>query len=202
MIKYPRRQLLTASTTAKPTPTPIGRETWDTPLPDAPATAPIETDGWKTVERKAIQRKKKNAEADKTRAKENNVKPPTIKNGGWGKKPHQPMNNNTPPKRTRADIIKAGGINVQIVLGNGYLGLTTPRKMRGERQGGAAHRLGKKDGARERGAIGRGKDSPEMTPSGGNTGGKTGKNGRGREQDREEPSLVASVQAGHMDKTM
>jgi hypothetical protein len=38
-------------------------------------------------------------------------------------------------KKTWADVVKAGGINVQIVLGNGNLGLV-PQRKRGERHGG------------------------------------------------------------------
>jgi hypothetical protein len=49
----------------KPTASPASPETQDTPLPDAPTTALVDTEGWKTVEGKAIQRKKKTAEADK-----------------------------------------------------------------------------------------------------------------------------------------
>jgi hypothetical protein len=36
--------------------------------------------------------------------------------------------------------------------------------------------------------------------SGGNKGGKTGKNGQGREEEREEPGMVASVQVGYVDQ--
>jgi hypothetical protein len=162
MIKYPPRQLANASTSAKPTPSPAGPETQDTPLPDAPATAPVETDGWKTVEGKATQRQKKNEEADKKRAKETNNKPPTTKNGGRGKNSHQPRPNNTSTKKTWADVVKSGGINVQIVLGNGNLGLTTPTKTRGERRGGATRRLAQRREDGERGATGRGKEGPEM----------------------------------------
>jgi hypothetical protein len=50
----------------------------------------MQTDGWKTVEGKAIQRKKRNEEVDKKWVKEISNKPLTIKNGGWGKNPHQP----------------------------------------------------------------------------------------------------------------
>jgi hypothetical protein len=79
----------------------------------------MEMEGWKTVEGKATQRKKKNAESDKGRKLENTAKPPMTKNGGWGKNCHQPPPNNTPTKKTWADVIKAVGTNVQIVLGNG-----------------------------------------------------------------------------------
>jgi hypothetical protein len=90
MIKYPLHQLANASTSAKPAPSPASPETQDTPLPDAPTTAPVETEGWKTMEGKATQRNKKNEVADKKWAKEMNNKPPTTKNGGRGKNSHQP----------------------------------------------------------------------------------------------------------------
>jgi hypothetical protein len=189
MIKYPPRQLAIASTSANSTPSPASPETQDTPLPDAPATAPVETEGWKTVEGKAIQRKKKNEEADKKRAKEMNNKPPMTKNGGRGKNSHQPQPNTTSTKKTWADVIKSGGINVQIVLGNGNLGLTTPMKARGERRGGAARRLGRRNESGERGATEKGNNGPELNTSGGNKGGKIGKNGRGRVEEGEEPGV-------------
>jgi hypothetical protein len=109
---------------------------------------------------------------------------------------------NTPSaKKTWAEVIKSGGINVQIVLGNGNLGLTTLTMKRGERRGGAARRLMKRGENGERGATGRGKGGPEEIISGGNKGGQKGKNGRGREEDREEPGAVASEQTGLLDKT-
>jgi hypothetical protein len=161
MIKYPLCQLAIDSTSAKPTPPPGGSATQDTPLPDAPATAPVATEDWKTVEGKATQRKKRNEEEDKKRAKEISDKPLMTKNGGQGKNSHQPRPTNTSAKKTWVDVVKNGAINVQIVLGNGNLGLTTPMKKRGERRGGAARRLMKKEEDRERGAKGRGNDSPE-----------------------------------------
>jgi hypothetical protein len=153
MIKFPPRQLATASTSAKPTPSPAGPETQDTPLPDAPAAAPVETEGWKTVEGKATQRKKKTEEADKRRTGTAREKTPTMKNGGRGKNSHQPRPNTTSTKKTWADVVKSGGINVQIVLGNGNLGLTPPTKARGERRGGAARRLRRRNEPGERGAT-------------------------------------------------
>jgi hypothetical protein len=47
--------------------------------------------------------------------------------------------------------------------------------------------------------MGRGKDGPEEITSRGNKGGQMGKNGRGRVEERGEPSAAASVQAGHLD---
>jgi hypothetical protein len=58
IIKYPPRQLAIASTSTMHTPPPGGPATQDTPLPNAPTTAPVETEGWKTVHGKATQRKK------------------------------------------------------------------------------------------------------------------------------------------------
>jgi hypothetical protein len=82
MIKYSPRQLAIDSTSAKPTPPPGGPATQDTPLPDAPATAPMEMEGWMTVEGKATQRKKWNEEAEKKWAKEPSNKTLMTKNGG------------------------------------------------------------------------------------------------------------------------
>jgi hypothetical protein len=64
----------------------------------------------------------------------------------------------TSAKKTWAEVVKSGGINVQIVLWNGNLGLATPpTRKRGERRGGAARRLGRRDGVGERGEETRGK---------------------------------------------
>jgi hypothetical protein len=91
-------------------------------------------------------------------------------------------------------------INVQIVLGNGNLGLTSPTRIRGERRGRAVWRLAKREADGERGGMGRGKGGPEEITSGGNKGGQRGKHGRGREEDREEPGTAASEQTGLPDK--
>jgi hypothetical protein len=94
---------------------------------------------------------------------------------------------NTPSaKKTSAEVIKSGGINVQIVLGNGNLGLTTPIARRGERQGVAAWRLAKKQGDGERGAERRCNDGSEVIQRGGNKGGQIGKDRRGRVETRGE----------------
>jgi hypothetical protein len=131
-----------------------------------------------------------------------NDKTPTTKNHRWGKNSHQPRPNTTSGKKTWADVIRSGGINVQIVLGNGNLGLTTSTKTRGERQGGAARRLAKKEVDGEGGAMGRGKVGLEEITRGGNKGGQTGKTGRGREEERGEPGAAAPEQAGLLDKKM
>jgi hypothetical protein len=161
----------------------------------------VETEGWKTVEGKATQRKRQNEEAGKIWVKETSDKPPITKNGGRGKNLHQPRPTNTSAKKTLADVVRSGGINVQIVLGNGNLGRTTPTKKRGERQGGAARRLTKKEVDGERGAKGRGNDGPEEITHGGNKGRQMAKNGRGRVEERGEPGAAASVRTGHLDPT-
>ncbi|KAI5807244.1 hypothetical protein BZA77DRAFT_363053 [Pyronema omphalodes] len=135
---------------------------WDTPLPDAPSTAPAETDGWKTVEAKATQKKKTKAkETTSTAAIPKQT--PTTKNGGRGKNTHRPRTTTPSAKKTWAEVVKSGGINVQIVLGNGNLGLTTPPTRRGERRGGATRRLRKKEGEGERGEERRGRAGPGVS---------------------------------------
>jgi hypothetical protein len=157
--KYPPRPLAITSTEATTDPLPDSNAVQDTTLPDAPTTtALVEKDRWKTVEGKAAQKKRRNEKADNTRAMETSNKPPTTKTGGHGKNSHQPRMTNTSAKKTWAEVVKSGGINVQIVLGNGNLGVATPpMKKRGERRGGAARRLGRKEGLRERGEERRGK---------------------------------------------
>jgi hypothetical protein len=49
--------------------------------------------------------------------------------------------------------------------------------------------------------MGRAKEGPEVTTSGGNKGGQMGNNGRGTVEERVEPSAVASVRTGHLDVT-
>ncbi|KAI5806860.1 hypothetical protein BZA77DRAFT_363148 [Pyronema omphalodes] len=130
-------------------------------------------DGWKTVEGKEAQKKRRNDKADKQPATENSNKPPTTKTGRRGKTTHQPKTNTPSTKKTWAEVVKSGGINVQIVLGNGNLGLTTPPARRGERRGGAAGRLRKKEGEGERGEEKRDRAGPGVSKGkeSGDTGG-------------------------------
>jgi hypothetical protein len=134
MIKYPPRPLAITSTEATTNPLPDSPAVQDTTLPDAPTTtAPAENDGWKTVEGKGTQKKRRNDKADNKRAATTVNNTPTTKNGGRGKNTHQPQTNTPSTKKTWAEVIKSGGINIQIVLGNGNLRLTTPMRRRGER---------------------------------------------------------------------
>jgi hypothetical protein len=57
MIKYPPRPTAITSTEVTTDPLPDNPAVQDTTLPDAPVTAPVETEGWKTVEGQATQRK-------------------------------------------------------------------------------------------------------------------------------------------------
>jgi hypothetical protein len=135
MIKYPPRRLMTTSTEATTDPLPESSATPDTTLPAAPTTAPAENEGWKTVQGKTTQRKRRSEQADNKRAATKDSNTLTKKNGGRGKNTHQPRPKTPSAKKTWAAVIKSGGINVQIVLGNGNLGLTTPATRRGERRG-------------------------------------------------------------------
>jgi hypothetical protein len=178
MHKYPARPLAITSTEATTDPLPNGTAVQDTTLPDAPTTtAPVEGSGWKIVEGKATQKKRRNEKADNKRTATAANNTPTTKNGGRGKSTHQPRMNTPSAKKTWAEVVKSAGINVQIVLGNGNLGHTTPMTRRGERRGGAVRRLGKKAGAGQRGEGGKGMGSPEVTGSDG-----TGAKGNGGER--------------------
>jgi hypothetical protein len=186
MIKYPPRPLAITLTEATTDPHPDGPAVQDTTLPDAATTtAPAENDGWMTVEGKATQKKRRNNKTDNKGAATTANNTPTTKNGGRAKNNDQPRTNTPATKKTWAEVVKSGGINVQIVLGNGNLGLTTLTTRRGERRGGVARRLGKKTAVGERGEEGRGADGPKVTGedgtstkrSGGVRGAKSG--GRG-----------------------
>jgi hypothetical protein len=172
-------------------------------LPDAPTTtAPVESGRWKTVEGKAMQKKRRNDKADNKWAVTTANNTPTMKNSGRGKNTHQPWTNTPSARKTWVEVIKSGGINVQIVLGNANLGLTTLMTRRGERWGGVAQRLAKKEGDRERGVKRRGNDGLEEIHCGGNKGRQIGKDGRGRVEETGEPSMAASVQAGYLEQQM
>jgi hypothetical protein len=201
MRKYPPRPLAITSTEAITDPLPNSNTVQDTTLPDAPTTtAPVESDGWTTVKGKATQKKRRNDKADNKWTAKTANNTPTTKNGGRGKNTYQPRTNTPSAKKTWAEVVKSGGINVQIVLGNGNLGLTTPTARRGERRGGVARRLAKKEEDGERGAKRRGNDGPEEINHGGNKGGHIRKDGRGRAEERGEPGAAAPVQAGHLEQ--
>jgi hypothetical protein len=118
MRKYPPRPLAITSTEAMTDPLPDSNAAQDTNLPDAPTTtAPAEKNGWKTVEGKAAQKKRKNDKADNKWGMTTANNTPTTKNGARSKNTHQPRTNTPSAKKTWAEVVKSRGINVQIVLG-------------------------------------------------------------------------------------
>jgi hypothetical protein len=113
MRKYPPRPLTITSTEATTDPLPDNLTAQDTTLPDAPTTtAPVENDGWKTVEGKAMQKKRRNEKANNKRAATTAHNTPAEKNGGRGKNTHQPRTNTPSAKKTWAQVVKSRGINV------------------------------------------------------------------------------------------
>jgi hypothetical protein len=89
--KYPPCPLAITSTKVMTDPIPDSNATQDTTLPDTPTTtAQAEKDGWKTVEGKAAQKKRRNDKADNKRATTTANNTPTTKNGRRGKNTHQP----------------------------------------------------------------------------------------------------------------
>jgi hypothetical protein len=91
LTKYPPCPLAITSTEATTDPLPDSPAIQDTTLPDAPTTTtPVEKDGWKTVEGKAAQKKRRNDKADNKWAATTVNNTPTMKNGGRGKTTHQP----------------------------------------------------------------------------------------------------------------
>jgi hypothetical protein len=91
MRKYPPCPLMITLTDTTTDPLPDSNAVQDTTLPEAPTTtAPVEKDGWKTVEGKAVQKKRRNEKADNKQATETSNKPPTTKTSRQGKNSHQP----------------------------------------------------------------------------------------------------------------
>jgi hypothetical protein len=134
MRKHPPCPLVITSTEATTDPLPNSTAEQDTTLPDAPTTTALaEKDGWKTMEGKEARKKRWNEKADNKPAATTTSNTPKTKTGGRGNNTHQPKPTTPSAKKTGAEVMKSGGINVQIVLGNGNLRLTTPTKRRGER---------------------------------------------------------------------
>jgi hypothetical protein len=151
--------------TAAAQPTPKTSAEPDAPLPDAPAAAPVATEECRIATGKGTRRRAKRAENgkrwmatprdettnDKRRTATPHDKTPNDNHGGRGKKAHQPTNNtgNHRAAKTWADVVRSGGINIQIVLGNGNLGTTQPETGKNQRRDGvrdgAARRLGRFD---------------------------------------------------------
>jgi hypothetical protein len=134
MHKYPPCPLMITSTEAMTNPLPDSNSAQDTTLPDAPTTtAPVVKDGWKTIEGKEARKKRCNEKANNRLVATTVSTTPKTKTGGRGKNTHQLKLTTPSAKKTWAEVVKSGGINVQIVLGNGNLGLTIPATRWGER---------------------------------------------------------------------
>jgi hypothetical protein len=153
MCKYPPCPLAITLTDVMTNPLPDSNAAQDTTLPDAPTTtAPAAKDRWKTMEGKEAWKKRRNEKANNEPVATTTNNTPKMKTSGRGKNTHQPKPTTPSTKKTWAEVVKSGGINVQIVLENGNLGLATPlMKKRGERRGGVVRRLGRKERVGERG---------------------------------------------------
>jgi hypothetical protein len=96
MIKYPPCPLAITSTEATTDPLPDSPAAQDTTLPDAPTTTtPAENDGWKTVEGKATQKKRRNDKADNKWAATTASNTPDNEEW-WQGKEHPPTTNEHP----------------------------------------------------------------------------------------------------------
>ncbi|KAI5810590.1 hypothetical protein BZA77DRAFT_360936 [Pyronema omphalodes] len=100
---HPNDKLWGIPTTLEPHPDSSSAQ--DTPLPDAPSTAPAENNGWRTVEAKATQKKKMKAK-ETTSTAAISKQTPTTKNGGRGKNTHQPRQTTPSAKKTWAEVVK------------------------------------------------------------------------------------------------
>jgi hypothetical protein len=154
-----------------------------------PADAPVATEEWRIATGKAMRRKSKAAEAKKKRTVTLRDETPNKMNGGWGKKAHQPRNNtgNHRAAETWADVVRRGGINVQIVLGKGNLGTTQLEPRKKERR----------DGARD----GAARQLRRKREGGGRGGMYHDDNGEGR-RNKGQPGMATPVQTGHLGQKM
>jgi hypothetical protein len=199
---------LTMMPTTAAQPTPKTSAEPDAPLPDAPAAAPVATEEWRIAMGKATRWKAKAAEVktkwtvtprDKTlNHKRWTATPrdetPNNQHGGRGKKAHQPRNNTGNPHtaETWADVVRKGGINVQIILGNGNLGTTQPEtRKKKERRDRVACQLGRKREGGERGGMQWGTGGPKCYDD----------NGEGR-RNKGQPGMATAVQTGHLGQKM
>jgi hypothetical protein len=98
--KYPLQPLTVSSTKATTDPPPNSCAVPDTTLPDMPTTtAPAEKDGWKTVEGKAVQKKRRNDKANNKWAATTANNTPKMMKGGRGKNTHEPQMNTPSAKK-------------------------------------------------------------------------------------------------------
>jgi regulator of replication initiation timing len=134
MCKYPPRSLAITSTTATTDPLPHSNAVQDTTLPDAPTTtAPVEKDGWKTVEGKAAQKKRRNDKADNKWATTTANHTPKTTNGGRGKNTHQLRTKPPPRRRLGQKLSKAEVSTSRLCWGMAILDSQYHRRRKGER---------------------------------------------------------------------
>jgi hypothetical protein len=90
MHHYPLCPLMITLSEATTDPLPESNAVKDIMPPNTPTTtAPVEKDRWKTVEGKAMQKKRRNKKANNKQVMETSNKPPMTKTGRRGKNSHQ-----------------------------------------------------------------------------------------------------------------
>jgi hypothetical protein len=112
MIKYPPCPLAVTSTEATTDPLPESPAPEDTTRPDTPTTTPVGNKGWKIVEGKAMQRKRKSEKVGHKQMITTDTNTPAMKNSGRGKNTHQPRQKTPSMKKTWAEVMKSSSINV------------------------------------------------------------------------------------------
>jgi hypothetical protein len=200
---------VTQTQTEATNPSPTTTAEPNTPPTDVSTAAPDATTEWKIVKGKRAKRKSKGTGSGLQRTAEPRDKTPTKQNGARGKKPHQPIAKHHRGSKSWADVVRSGGINVQIVLGNGNLGQTTPVRLtgkRGERRGGTAGRerqrgIGGRGDRRERGPGGRGNAGPGLDTCGGALGESMEVDGEGGKKDKGVPGAASPERIGPGDRT-
>jgi hypothetical protein len=91
IIKYPPCPLAVTSTEATTDPLLKSPAPQDITLPDTPTTAPAGNKGWKIVEGKAMQRKRKSENVGHKQIITTDTNTPTMKNSRRGKNTYQPQ---------------------------------------------------------------------------------------------------------------
>jgi hypothetical protein len=196
----PITQILTEATN----PTPMTTTKPNMPPTNVGTTALESTKEWRIVTGKGARRKGKGIGSETQWTAQLRNETPMKQHGAQGKKPHQPMTKHHREKKTWADVVRSGGINVQIVLGNSNLGQATPVKLtgqRGERRGGTIGGWRQRGGAGrgdrgERGPMGRGNAGPELDTHGGDCGGRMEVDEGGGKLDSRVPGVASPDQTG------
>jgi hypothetical protein len=113
ICKYPPRPLVITATEVMTDPLPNSSAAQAITLPHTPTTtAPAVKDRWKTMEGKEAQKKRRNEKADNRPAATTANSTPKMKTSRQGKNTHQPKLTTPSAKKTWAEVVKSGGINV------------------------------------------------------------------------------------------